>query len=65
VEKLQEVPEKAHGLIEEAKSWARIQNMRPSMALAAVVVFKYNEGTRGGRRALPEWRRRAYPSPRD
>lgn len=64
VEKLQEVPEKAHGLIEEAKSWARIQNMRPSMALAAVVVFKYNEGTRGGRRALPEWRRRAYPSPR-
>lgn len=63
VEKLRDVTDKARGLENEARSWAKIQNMIPSMALAAVVVFKYNEGTRGGRKSLPEWRRRGYAVP--
>jgi hypothetical protein len=64
VEKMREIPERAKGLLNEAYSWAKIQKMRPTMALAAVLVFKYNEGARGGRKALPEWRRRGYYVPR-
>lgn len=64
VEKMREIPDGATGLLGEADSWRRIQGMRPSMAMAAVLVFKYNEGKRSERRRLPEWRRRGYATTR-